>query len=369
MEVSGKGIRKILIVGEAPGKDEDNQNEQFVGVTGQYQEDSLEQLGINMRRDCWLTNSLICRPPGNATPTSEQISYCYPNLSKTIRELKPNVIITVGRAALESILTEIWEDEIGPMGRWVGWKIPCQKYNCWICPTYHPSFVLRELEYTKSKSPIREIYMSQLKAATRLRKKPYKKIPNYEGQIEVLYDQNKIAGILDTFVAYDWPISFDYETDTLKPDKDGQIITASVCCNGKRTIAFPWAGDRVKNAWIQLLTSKCKKIGFNSKFEDRWTRSKLGIEINNWVCDSMVDAHLLDCRRGICSLGFQAFVQLGFGNYYSQISPFLEQKSSYDFNNIKKADLNKLLVYNGLDSLLNFLIARKQRKQLGLEPL
>src|SRR5262245_43419820 len=72
MEVYGKGKNGILIVGEAPGANEDEQGIPFVGKAGRYLRGILHGLDVNMRNDCWLTNSLICRPPNNATPTSDQ---------------------------------------------------------------------------------------------------------------------------------------------------------------------------------------------------------------------------------------------------------------------------------------------------------
>src|SRR5688572_528647 len=65
MPVSGKGAKGILIIGEAPGRDEDIQGRPFVGATGEKLETTLRKLGVEMRRDCWLTNALICRPKAN----------------------------------------------------------------------------------------------------------------------------------------------------------------------------------------------------------------------------------------------------------------------------------------------------------------
>jgi uracil-DNA glycosylase family 4 len=139
MPVSGKGRKQILLVGEAPGKNEDLEGKQFVGKTGQLLERSLRSVGIDMRRDCWLTNALICRPPNNAKPSHKEIGYCRANLINTIEKLKPEIIIPIGDAAVESLMTWLWKDKIGSIGRWVGWNIPHQKLNAWICHIWHPS--------------------------------------------------------------------------------------------------------------------------------------------------------------------------------------------------------------------------------------
>ncbi len=377
--ISGKGKRKILIVGEAPGADEDAQNKFFVGRSGEELEDQLGRHEIDMREDCWLYNALICRPPNNRTPTSEEISYCRPNLSKVIKEKKPNVILTVGRPALESVLTGIWKEDLGPIGRWVGWKIPSVDLNAWIIPTYHPSYVLRERSAGKMGSPIDAIFRRHLAQLKNLDSKPYETVPDYASQIEIIMDPERVAKILRSFLRDGGPISFDYETECLKPDMGGRIFTAAVCWRGKRTIAFPFYTAEVIQAWADLLASDCPKIGFNAKFEDRWTRRQKvptikkqktrfsRMYVKNWAFDSMIGAHIVDNRRGICSLSFQTFVNMGVGDYSSHISKYLSQKHSYHLNNIKQAPLQKLLLYNGIDALMNFLIAVKQIRQLNLK--
>src|SRR5690606_23623431 len=104
MPVSGKGRREILVVAEAPGKDEDDRGIQLVGESGQLLERAMRKAGVDMRKDCWLTNSLICRPPNNRMPTKQEIDYCRPNLLKTIKELDPKVIILLGGSAVRSLI-------------------------------------------------------------------------------------------------------------------------------------------------------------------------------------------------------------------------------------------------------------------------
>ena len=104
------------------------------------------------------------------------------------------------------------------------------------------------------------------------------------------------------------------------------------------------------------------KIAQNLKFEDRWTRVKLGHPVRNWLWDTMLAAHVLDYRRGITSLEFQAFVQLGVQLYDKHIKPYLKSVGQSRFNRIKELDLKDLLLYNGMDSLLTYKIAMKQMK-------
>src|SRR5690348_1905602 len=95
MKVSGEGKRKILLVGEAPGPDEDQVGRQFVGVTGRLLQEKLSRAGVDMRQDCWLTNALACYPRASygkyRTPTSKEIGYCRPLVIDAIKKLQPNV--------------------------------------------------------------------------------------------------------------------------------------------------------------------------------------------------------------------------------------------------------------------------------------
>jgi uracil-DNA glycosylase len=359
--VQGKGKEQILVVGEAPGATEDLKNKPFVGKAGNFLRECLAEVGIDMWRDCWLTNSIICHPKHNTTPTSEQISYCHPNLARTIKKFQPRVIITVGRSAIESVLTGIWGEDIGPMSRWAGWRIPSRDLECFICPTYHPSFVLREMNgASKAGTPIKQIFLNHLAAGVDCTARLHKKSPKTKVRMEL--EATQIVHRLQEFIVRKKPIAFDYETSSLKPDRKGKIKSAAVS-DGRNTLAFPWGGKAVSFWWEKLMRSDCPKIAHNLKFEDRWSKSQ-GIEVKNWLWCTMVGAHLMDNRRGICSLGFQAFVLLGEGDYSSHISGYLYQKSSYATNNVKDIPIQSLLRYNAKDALLTYLVAKKQRQYL-----
>lgn len=376
MPVSGKGRKGILIVGEAPGEKEDKYGKQFKGRSGKFLEDHLAQFDIDMRQDCWLHNALICRPPDNATPTKEQIGYCHPNLRNAIDELRPTTIITVGLPAVQSVVKGMWKEKAGAMARWAGWRIPSRELNAWICPTFHPSYVMRELDAAKQGTPIDEIFSRHLRKAVTKTKRPYEKVNTLADQITVLTDERKIVKKLKYFLEKGGAIAFDYESCTLKTGgPESRLTSASVCWRGKVTIAFPWVGAKIKEAMRKLLASDCTKIGHNLKHEDRWTHGQNqltgdGIDspkwrVSNWVWDTMNVAHILDNRRQVCSLSFQAFVKLGQSDWSHHISRFFRQKNSYKRNKIHEIDLRQLLAYNGLDSLCTYLLADKQRRELG----
>lgn len=368
MVPSGKGKRKILIVGEAPGETEDDKGIQLVGKTGQYLESVLRKVGINMREDCVLTNALICRPPDNATPTGDQIDYCRPNLIKTITDYQPEIIIPLGGPSVQSLLATVYkEDDIGGIMRWSGYQIPSQKLNAWICPTFHPSFVVRAEDGRRPDPVPGKLFYQHLKAASKLEGRPWKKVPNYSAKIERIVNTTDAAVAILELVRSGRPLAFDYECTCLKPEYDGAAIVSCSVSNGERTIAYPWLGKAVEATEL-MIRSDNPKIASNLKFEERWTRWCFGRRVKNWKWDTMNSAHAIDNRPNTTSIKFQAFVHLGVEAYDEHIKPFLRAKRGKQTNQIlQEIDLDQLLLYNGLDSLLEWHVAMIQADLVGTE--
>lgn len=362
MSVTGKGERGILFLGEAPGFDEDKQNKQFVGKAGQTLRSTLRQFDIDLDRDCWKTNSIICRPSENKTPTSDEIDHCRPNLTATIKKLKPRIIIPLGAVAVKSLLGPLWKEDPGPITKWVGWQIPLQKYNAWICPTYHPSYINRS--ESDREGPVLKLWFNRhIGSAMALEGRPWNKIPDYINDVKIIYDSNEAAELIkkvqDSGKAFAW----DLETEGLKPDRKDFHIVSCAISTGNLTFAYLWDGAAI-DATKNLLESDNPKIGFNAKFEHRWIKTKLGIDVKNWVWDGMLAAHLLDNRRGICSLKITSFLLLGQEPYDEIISPYFKSETPDGKNRIHEIDTKTLLIYNSMDALLTYLIAKKQRKEM-----
>jgi uracil-DNA glycosylase family 4 len=373
MPVSGEGRRKIRLVGEAPGKNEDLEGKQFVGKTGKLLERYLRSHGINMRRDCWLTNTLICRPPNNATPTNLQIEYCRANLINSIEKLQPEIIVPIGDAAVESLMGWLWKGKTEAVGRWIGWKIPHQKLNAWICPIWHPSYIARQLDpdAKKRRLEVPIIWNQHLESISELSGRPWDEVPDYTKHIIQIADtrdaERWIHSILKTPNLSQCHAAFDFETNCLKPDwPESEIVSASICFEGK-TAAFLW-NDTIAETFKLFLRSPIRKIASNLKFEERWSLRLLRTHVRNWWHDTMQFAHIIDCRRDITSIKFQAFILLGQEPYNNAIEPLLKSRPGSKFNQVKKeVDVKSLLLYNGLDSLLEYVVAFNQRRILGYE--
>jgi len=357
MPVTGEGRRGILVVAEAPGSDEDEQNVQLIGKAGQLLRKHLRKVDIDLDVDCWKTNAVICRPPDNEVE-DKHIECCRPTLLKTVRELQPDVILLLGASAVQSLIGSVWTGDVKKIGTWVGWKIPSQQFNAWLCPTWHPSYLARKDD------PVLDLWFDRhLKAAVELEGKPWPDgPPDYRKDIDLQYTLDPAASVA-WFYCNSKVVSFDYETDRLKPDHPQARIVSCSVSDGDYTVAFPWVGDVIE-IMGRLLKGPVKKIGWSIKFEERWTRKEFGHGVRNWVWDGMQAAHILDNRKGITSLKFQAFVRCGFGPYDSLVSPYLKAGGGNEPNKIGEVELGEFLLYNGLDSLLTYKIAQQQRREM-----
>jgi uracil-DNA glycosylase len=138
--VFGVGDRQAdwLIVGEAPGENEDLQGEPFVGQAGQLLDSMLRAIGLNRRQKVYIANVLKCRPPGNRNPEPQEIAQCEPFLRRQVELLQPRIILAMGRFAVQALL-----QSTEPIGKLRG---TVHRYNgVPVVVTYHPSYLLRNL--------------------------------------------------------------------------------------------------------------------------------------------------------------------------------------------------------------------------------
>ncbi|HUR78843.1 MAG TPA: uracil-DNA glycosylase [Acidimicrobiales bacterium] len=131
----------LMIVGEAPGKDEDAQGEPFVGRSGKLLDQvMLEELGVTRER-LYITNTVQCRPPGNRDPLPGEISACASWLEAKLDVIKPRVVITLGNFATKVLLFDDPKAKEG-ITRLRGKTYPWRN-GAVLVPTFHPSAVLR----------------------------------------------------------------------------------------------------------------------------------------------------------------------------------------------------------------------------------
>jgi len=137
--VFGVGDRQArwLVVGEAPGADEDRQGEPFVGRAGQLLNSMLRAAGLG-REQVFIANVLKCRPPGNRDPLPEEVRCCLPYLHRQIALIDPRLILCVGRIAAQNLL-----GVDTPLGQLRGRTHELKPFGTPVVVTYHPAYLLR----------------------------------------------------------------------------------------------------------------------------------------------------------------------------------------------------------------------------------
>jgi DNA polymerase len=132
---AGNPQARLLLVGEAPGREEDEKGEPFVGEAGRLLDRILFAMGLQ-RDEVYICNVLKCRPPGNRNPEPDEVSTCEPFLIRQLTAIRPQIIVALGLFAVQTLL----QSKV-PIGKVRGtWQ---QYQGIPLMPTYHPAYLLR----------------------------------------------------------------------------------------------------------------------------------------------------------------------------------------------------------------------------------
>lgn len=381
MKPTGSGTPTVYILGEAPGKDEDKTGNHFIGKSGEVLRDRIPAKWKDKLR--W-NNVVRTRPPENKTPTYIEIECCRPSIVRDIEKSKPKAIFGFGNVALN------WATGLSGISRWCGRYMPVKigSHVCWYFPMYHPSFIVRggggkggDSDYASEEEFAFEI---QLKRAFDL----VSKLPEarVHSSKEALTDVTIVDGsngdddVKDIIrhlkrFAKEEHVGLDYETNGLRPFRDGSKILTVALSGEHLTYAFPlrhkqapWTvkqRKRLEAAFVEFLeTSDCVKVAHNLPFELEWSVDKFGkdtLRNSRWGC-SQSQAYILDERAG---LGVQSLD--GLCLQYFGIS--IKAINSIDRANLDNAPLRDVLLYNGVDSKYHRLLYLVQADRIGVDGL
>ena len=144
---SGNTNAQLMLIGEGPGQQEDEEGIPFIGRAGQLLTKILESVDIH-RDDIYIANTVKCRPPNNRTPLPEEMSACQDYLIRQIQLVQPKIICLLGAAAVKAIL--------GPTksiskirGQWITTPVNYMSDDLYIMPMFHPSYLLRNASKEK----------------------------------------------------------------------------------------------------------------------------------------------------------------------------------------------------------------------------
>lgn len=264
----------VMLVGEAPGSEEDIQGEPFVGGSGRLLTALLSANGLS-RKLCYITNVVKCRPPGNRKPEPSEIDTCKQWLIEEVRLLRPKVIVALGDTASQT-LTGLPISHVGgtyPSKEEFG-SIPTL-----IC--YHPAYVMRNrslipilgFDLTKIREPVVEYPRNYNPLAT-----------SVEFEIAARQASNWVSVDIETHGSMSAP------KDALNPFKAG-LLGIGICTEPGFALSIPY-DDSSKLVIADFLASDVPKVFQNASF-DLAVLTTLGFKVKNVVWDTMVAAHVL----------------------------------------------------------------------------
>ncbi len=388
MTIHGKGKLPILFINEYPGESDDRNNKPFTGEAGKILKEIIEELGYNLYSDFYITNAVRCFPgldnKGKIKPPKPiQIASCRKFLLEDIKTINPQIIIPLGKIAIEGLIGNRLSGRISntTITDWAGLNIPDQELRKYICPSWHPSMILR------GNNNIDIVLYKQLKAhiqkAIELVNRPMY-ISNYGSEIMSITNVKEAISIINRIKENkaNEAVAMDYEATGIKPYRKGHEIVCASVSDGLFSYAFPFFNnEEFRLAWKELMQSNVKKIIHNSKYENIWTKIRSGFNnkgsswIKNIIADTMLDAHIIHNQKKV-GLKFWVYAKFGILGYDSEIDPYLEcdkeEKDKYGangFNRIKEFirlfGIEKALFYNGLDSFFTYKLWEIQQTELN----
>ena len=336
MKPHGSSQMGIVVVAEAPGKKEDETGIPLVGPAGKFLNSSMIRMGLDLDNDCVKLNVIQCRPTdkrgNNRHPAPEEILACRPRVDRQIKAAEPDLIFAFGTPAIAEILRDA---PFSPNATTMhGRVVPSPKWGCWVACGLHPSWYLHG-QNKKHWRRMDDVVKAGLKE---LDSGPYEDTRLDPAKYELVEDFDRAMGLMKEWENNDEATAFDYETNGFDPWMAApRILTGAWATNPGHGWCIPfehpfarWNAEQLQqlfNGLRRWLSSPCSKVIQNRQFEEVWSRVVLGTEIENVEADTMVMAHVLDNRPGVCSQQFQEFVRYGESGHKKMVNPArLEQE-------------------------------------------
>lgn len=304
---------KVAIVGEAPGKEEVNVGIPFVGDAGQLLEAVVEYVGLK-REDLYITNSCICRPPDDRTPTAAEIRHCNKRLEFELSRLEHlKVILVLGAPAIQAVT-----GKAGSVQSKFGLIEWSDKWGAFLVFSPHPAAILYEPDVFPDLGWAVQQVPPLLKArkGAKARQKPVFAVA--EGELDALVMISGLSRQYDFFSCdletdgLDWQLDPILEIGISPDEKTGYIIPAEIAYK-----------PRVHKALKKFFESK--KYTFlwhNGKFDIKFLREQMGIEARVDE-DSMMAHYALDERRGTHRLKTLARIFCGADDYDQELRRYV----------------------------------------------
>jgi len=335
----------ILLVGEAPVESEIRRGKPFVSRAGELLDAILSKVNID-REDLWITNTCLCQPTENKSPTKSEVQCCYARLISEIKEVNPTVIVTMGNVALEALT--------GKKG--ITKHIGSYEYNdtldAWVIYSIHPAAGLRRPGWQRDLEVAFHLAKSLVEKATIGDQIPihYKVIDNPDD----FYLRSRYDAVLDLEWSSDQKVLcmglgnedevVIYDREVLRDPEVVEEIESYIRMNGL-------IGQNLKSD-IGVL-ARDKELGFS----DLTLMSTWMDPDGPYRDDTMLMSYALDARKGIHGLKDLAKRLLHVGEYDKPIKPYIKE--------MENCPKDLMYKYNAMDVVYNSLIAKQLREQMN----
>jgi uracil-DNA glycosylase family 4 len=339
MAMTGPVGADILALGEAPGEQEDDRGEPFIGPSGKM---LRRHIPHRLMDRVAYSNAVRCRPPGNRTPTGHEMHCCSVHLETDITAGAFKAILGLGGAPLIHFFNE------ASVSQMVGVRFPVEIGGrpLWYYPTFHPAFLLhngaeRAREYPVFATSIKNFFTDVDKWKPPVIEKPK------PSDVICVYNETEAYALYDRL---EGPIGIDIETSKLKPyHHDAKLLSAALS-DGKTTFAFPIEHPDAANSWgavlLLLAANERQWVGHNAAFELvwlLWTARQLGMPLwkPHGFDDSMALGRLYHSRNTLLDLGTMSRIILGTN---------VKKLTRVNAKHMEAYSLDEILPYNGLDA-------------------
>lgn len=372
MEPSGEGKTGVLLFGESPGETEDKEGRQFVGKAGKRLRRYIIDEGYEPALDFWFYNCVNCRTMDskgkNRTPNDKEIEYCLNQTIPKILELKPKVILSLGGTPLKIFcnnhLTSKSKKTISGVR---GLPFVSQQFNCWIVPTFHPSYLDRNLDDIElgktflNNIELEKIFLRDFRLAMNLIGQRDKLEARLNIGKSFSYSTNRFEiqnYFNNLFNRREKRICIDYETTGLNAYSNEEKVISVAISDGVSTVVF-MIEDYI-DLFIELLCfSYLDKIAQSAGFEDKWSRRLIkdaGKDVGRFVPfsqDILIKSFLLNGRVGVNNLEFLVWRYFG-----------IEFKGEVDRTKIVREAEGALLKYNAQDAFYTYWLNEEFDKEI-----
>jgi uracil-DNA glycosylase len=340
MNLSGNINGTIIIVGEAPGRDEDGEGRPFVGRAGQLLKESLVYKQVNIE-DIAFTNAVRCRPTQlvdkfgkkkveNRPPTLEEIKYCNPNMLNDIRSM-PNLklIVLAGAVPVQSLIGKKQITKVsGKLFEWSGVH---------VMPLLHPAYILRN----QSELHVFQDHIGRIPSMLNGRQVDASDYGTY-----IILKEDIDWGKLYLLIKEGRPFAYDLETTGLNPYlPTSEIKCISFSLEERESFILPASlldAEVIRDLKSIFEDKRIGKIGHNKKFDDLWMSVKLGINPRGTLDDTQFMSFLLSEKEST-GLKDLAWKYTKIGGYEERL---LNGHKPHEYD----GPIENLYIYCGVDT-------------------